>query len=480
MSMTNLSFILYFLPAMLVVYFILSFSVKAQNLWLVISSLAFYTLGNYVYVPLLVFMTGLNYFMARLTHIRRQKEVPIKAVVCLAVAANLLPLFIFRYLGPLMDSVLGLFGAEAPEMPTAPLGIAFLALQGISYVADIARGKVQWDKNPINACLYLVFFPFMQAGPLLRHHEVAAQLEHRKFHLGSALEGVCRLVVGLGKVIILGSPLLRVADIVFERSSNSGIYTAVPVSLALLGLAALTIGSYHYLSGFSDLVMGLGGILGFAYPENFNYPVLASSMILFWKRSYISMVAWFEEYVYLPLGKRRSNNDHMVLHLMIMWMLIGIWLGPGIPNIIFGFISFMVILIEHIVELPEKESKNPLRHLYVIFAVLLSLIALKSESMYQFATFIGNLFGMRNNGFPSEMAAILLHDCWSLLVVGLAACFPISPKLRQWGQAQDGIVGKVVYALYPVAMLTIVALLFIAVAGDSYLPSQLTHLYLWR
>ncbi len=475
MQMTDLSFLLYFLPAMLLGYFALSFSGKAQNLWLVLASFLFYSFGSITYGILLFVMAMINYHLGYVV----QNHVS-KRMMWFAVAVNILPLIFFRHLHPLISGIAGLFDVEIAEFAAVPLGISFIALQGISYVVDIARGKVKWNPRFTDTALYLSFFPVLQAGPVIRYHQVAHQIKERQVSFDKVTEGICRFVAGLAKVVLIAAPLLKVADIVFEQSNNSGVYTTVPILLALLGLMSFAVGIYHQLSGFSDMVTGLGGILGFVYPENFNYPIMASSMTLFWKRCYISLTEWFEEYVYQSLETDRTNNDRMVLHLLFMWVLIGLWLGPGIPNLIFGLLSFLVILIERIVELDEKESGSPLRHAYVVFIMLVSAAALKTDTIYQFTLFISNLFGMSGGGFYSELAVALWNEIWYVFVLGLICSFPITAKIRQAAGRSGSIAARAVYIFYPVVMAMAALLLLITLSNSSYDPGQLIHLQLWR
>lgn len=238
MQMTDLSFLLYFLPVMLLVYFALLFSRKAQNLWLVISSLLLYAFGNLAYLALLFIMALANYYLGYAAQKRREAKSPTKRIVVLTVALNLLPLFLLKYLHPIMEGVAGWFSLEVAAFPVVPFGISFLALQGISYVVDISRGTAEWNHRFTDAMLYLVFFPPLQAGPLIRYQDVARQIQQREIKFDRVAKGLGRFIVGLGKIVLLGNTLLKIADIVFEQSNNSGVYTTVPVSLALLGLVS--------------------------------------------------------------------------------------------------------------------------------------------------------------------------------------------------------------------------------------------------
>ena len=485
MQMTDFSFLLYFLPAMLLGYFLLSSSRKAQNLWLVFSSLLFYSFGNYIYLIFLLVLTIANYYLGYAVHKYRgekqekQEKQFAKRILQLACVLNALPLLFYVHLHPWLDSIFSLVKVSVPEFPVAPFGIAFLALQGISYVVDIYRGKVEWNPRFADTALYFTFFPPLQAGPIIRYHDVAQQIEKRKVELDKIIVGLCRFVIGLAKVVLLAQPLSVIANIAFEQSNLSGIYTTVPVSLALLGLVAYGLALFHYLSGFSDLVIGLGRVVGFVYPENFNQPVKSISLTTFWQRFYISLYAWFDEYVYKSLSKQRINNDYMVLHMLLMWLLIGLWLGPGIPKILFALWIFFFLILERIIEFDNKRNKSPLRKVYVAFVVLISLVAIKTDSIYQFTLFISNLFGMKNNGFHSELAQLLFKENWLVLLIGLVCLLPLTDELRQHVESKNSIIGNALYLFYPLVMLALVALVMIQISSISYDPGQLLNFRLW-
>lgn len=481
MEMTSFSFLLYLLPVMLVVYFALRFSVRLQNLWLVISTLFFYAWGNHYYTLLLIGLVTANYFLGYGVHYAQEKRMGLwpRRLLIATVVLNVLPLLFFNHLPVVLTMIMGLPTPESLNFPAAPLGIAFLALQGISFVVDTYRQTVPWRPDFINAALYLSFFPFLQAGPIIRYQDVADELLERKFDLDEAVNGLCRLVVGLGKIVLLATPLMSLADIIFNQSNLSALYTKAPISLAILGLVAFAVSLYHYLTGFSDLVIGLGRILGFHYPENFRYPQFSPSVGEFWERCYITLGDWFAEYVYKPLGKTRTNNDWMIVHVLLVWVLIGLWVGAGVPKIIFGAWTFVFILIEKIVEVEPDTQKSIFRNLYVIFYLIIALIALKTDSVYQFTLFIGNLFGMRGSGFQSELALFLLRENWLVLVVGFIATFPVATKLRARVEALQGPAAVIYSVAYPLALAGLLALTVITISGWDYNPYLMIQQHLW-
>ncbi|MDL2205315.1 hypothetical protein LJC33_00200 [Eubacteriales bacterium OttesenSCG-928-N13] len=482
MEMPSFAFLLYFLPVLLLGYFLLSFSAKAQNLWLIVGSLVFYALGNHAYTLILAGLVLVNFLLGRVAGrlaIGARNEKKMRKVVWVACVVNLLPLVFFSYLPVPLNALCGLLGLEPIALPAMPLGLAFLALKGISYVVDICRRRVPHRQSFMSTALYLTFFPSLPAGPIIRYHEVAAQIEKRRVSREGVANGICRFIVGLAKAVVLGGPLLAVADIVFNQSNISGIYATVPVSLAWLGVLACMMGLYHGLSGFSDMAIGLGGVFGFVLPENFRHPHLAASVESFWQRCFSTMGTWFDDYVYQPLTSKRTNNDGMVLHTLLIWLLIGLWLGPDVPNLILAVWSFAFILVERIIELDPANTRSPLRHFFVLVFIPVAVIALRTDSVYQFTLYISNMFGMRDNGFASPLALTLLRENWPVLAAGFVASFPLCTWLHRFTLRKRSFMGCVVSLAYPVAMVVLVVLVVLALSSSSYNPYLMVQQYLW-
>ena len=333
MEFTSFGFLLYFLPVMLAGYYLLSPFKKIKNIWIILCGLGFYFLNGIECVVLLAALAVLNYVMGFIiSHfmaisadlsitadkdtIRKAKKAA-RNVMKLSIAVNLAPLFIFIFIPEFLRSLTQWIDFKAQFSFIAPFGIAFLALQGISYTADILNGKVNWKPDITNALVYFTFFPAAFAGPIIKYHEMADQIESREITFDKISEGLCRLVVGLAKLCVIAEPLLAVSTIITDRSNVSGLYANVPVSLTMVGLISCIIGLYHFFSGFSDVAIGMGKMLGFSIPENFRHPHLATTVTAFWQRCYSSLTGWFEEYVYDSLSKKRSNNDQMVLHMLL-------------------------------------------------------------------------------------------------------------------------------------------------------------------
>ena len=557
MKITSFGFLLYFLPVMLAGYYLLGPIKKARNIWLILCGLGFYFLNGIEYAVLVAALAVMNHVFGYAINKFQEKAIASNTVLAakdavrkakraarnvmqISVIANLIPLLVLGSLPRIIGNFTPLFNVEQPASFMAPFGLAFFALQGISYTVDIFRGKVKWNPNIVPTLVYFTYFPTAFAGPVIKYHEVEGQLENREINFDKISEGICRLVVGLAKLCIIAEPLLAVSRLVTDRSNMSGIYSSAPISLMLAGLASCIIGMYHLFSGFSDVAIGLGKMLGFTLPENFKHPHMATTVSTYWQRCYSTLTGWFDEYVYDSLSKNRKNNDMMVLHMLIVWLLIGGWAGASLPSLIFGFWNFVFLLFEKVVEMKEKKTKTLLRHLYVMIVAVVSVIALNTSGLYQFTLYISNLTGMKNYGFYSDFAIRLLIEYWPVLLAGLIATFPIGTKFRQLAfksagsvdskssssksnalykarhshkskhpqpakekkacraarykachshkskdpqpqpvKEKSGFFGVVYTVIYPLVMVVLVALIVLRLSGVSYDPTQLFTTYLW-
>ena len=499
MEFTSFGVLLYFLPVMLVGYYLLSPLKRVRNIWLMLCGLVFYFLNGIECVVLFAAYAVLNYCMgyaidrlkakaaAVLAETEEEKREELKQngekAVCSAaifsVILNLAPLVVLVISPHLFWNLPQLFRMDLPYSPIVPFGTAYLVLQGISYTVDIFRGKVPWSANIVSTFVYFTFFPAVFAGPIIKYHEVAGQIKEREITFDKTADGLGRLVVGLAKLGLIAEPLLTIGRTVTLRSNLSGLYTGAPIALMLVGLVSCMLGMLHFFSGYSDVMLGLGKMLGFDLPENFRHPHLATTVSAFWQRCYRSLSGWFEEYVYDSLSKKRSNNDKMALHLLFMWLLLGLWTGPSLSNIIFGFWNFIFILFEKVVEMQEKKKRTLFRHIYVIIVAIVSVISINASGLYQFTLYISNLFGMKGFGLHSDFAMQLLAENWPFFAAGLVCSFPIGTKLRQLADKKNGFFRTVYTLLYPVAMAALTALIVVRLSGINYDPTQLFGSYLW-
>ena len=324
MVFSSISFLAYFLPSLLVTYYIVPARWRSlRNLVLFAFSVVFYAWGGLRYLALLSISVIINYIGGLFAGDQFSAGIRKTATVA-AVIANLALLGCFKYAGFFAQAVndLGLF-IPVPEI-VLPIGISFFTFQGLSYVLDVSRGNAKTQKNPLNVALYVILFPQLVAGPIVRYTTVADEIVSRNENLDDFTNGAVRFMLGLGKKMLLANSVAEIADAVFAYNPNQ-----LSVALAWLGAVAYTFQIYFDFSAYSDMAIGLGRMFGFHFLENFNYPYISTSVTEFWRRWHISLSSFFRDYVYIPLGGNRCSSWKHIRNLAIVWLLTGLWHGAA-------------------------------------------------------------------------------------------------------------------------------------------------------
>lgn len=465
MLFSSVVFMFVFFPAVLILYYMFFFCRALQNVILLLASLVFYAWGEPVYVLLMVASILANSILAGMISILRGVKSR-KIILFIAVGLNIAMLFVFKYLGFAMETV----GLEPVSLPL-PIGISFFTFQAMSYVIDVYRGTVKAE-NPFYVGLYISFFPQLIAGPIIQYNSIADQIRHRKSSFSMFSLGVSRFTVGLGKKILLSNCFAGIADNVFQWSMIGTERMAIPAMLAWLGSIAYSLQIYFDFSAYSDMAIGLGLCFGFKFPENFNYPYIATSISDFWRRWHISLTDWFREYVYFPLGGSRvSNQDFMVRNMLIVWLLTGIWHGANWTFIFWGLMYFVFQLAERFFEYPEKIKSPFWRHFYTLMIVNALWVVFRAEDLYQAGRFFMNMLGLNNNGFYSDMAVMLIRENLLFLILGVLFSMPIARNMNEilYKNPRLGI-SRICTVLYPVGLLGLLVICVAYLASGTYNP----------
>lgn len=465
MLFSSVVFLFYFLPAVFVLYYALSFSRMAQNILLLVASLFFYAWGEPVYVLLMLFSILFNSLAGYLVQ-KAGTQSHKKLVLWLSVVCNIGLLFVFKYLGFVLSTV-GITGFSI----ALPIGISFYTFQALSYVIDVYRGGVKAE-TPFYVGLYIAFFPQLIAGPIVQYNTIADQIRHRKNNWNMLCLGACRFVAGLGKKALLSNTFAAIADNVFNWSSIGTDRLQVPAMLAWLGSIAYTLQIYYDFSGYSDMAIGLGAMFGFRFEENFNYPYIAVSVSDFWRRWHISLTNWFRDYVYIPLGGNRlENKDYMVRNIFVVWLLTGIWHGANWTFIVWGLLHFALQLAERFLGYANSTQGSFLKHLYTLLVVNFAWVLFRADDLYQAGRFLMNMLGVNNNGFYSSYAVMFLRENWLFFLAGILFCTPIARQTNQWLFQEPRTLGsRIVSIAYPAAMLLLFAVCVSYLAGGTYNP----------
>ncbi len=389
MVFSSLTFLLMFLPVTLILYY--AVPKKIKNLVLLVMSLVFYAWGEPVYVILMLYSILLNYAAGRLMEAEPKHK---KAVLVFAVILNLLILGFFKYYGFAAGSLNKAFGLRIPVRDIAlPIGISFYTFQALSYVIDLYRGKFPAQRNFIHFACYITMFPQLIAGPIVRYEEIEKQLAERRLTLARFGKGALRFTFGLAKKVLLAN----LAGALFDE-----IHALPQLSFATSWIGALsyTFQIYFDFSGYSDMAIGLGDMLGFHFSENFNYPYAAASVTEFWRRWHISLGTWFREYVYIPLGGNKVRWARHILNVMVVWLLTGLWHGAGWTFIIWGVFYGVLLIFEKYV-LNKLKIPKAVRWVLTMLAVIVGWVIFSADDLSGAGRMLASM-----TGIPAIAAAV--------------------------------------------------------------------------
>ena len=426
MIFSSVFFIFVFLPATLLVYFLAPW--KFKNLVLLLFSLVFYAWGEPVYVFLMIFSIVFNYFSGLELEQRRQRGEKTKFKICFVttVVANLAILGFFKYYGFLVTNLNRILPFEIPYQELAlPIGISFYTFQTLSYIIDVYRGNVEVQRNIISFGTYVTMFPQLIAGPIVRYADVEQQLQRRTISLEKFGDGVLWFLRGLGKKVLLANNIGMVFDTVAAMGADER-----SVLTAWVGCLAYTMQIYYDFSGYSDMAVGLGKMLGFEFVKNFEYPYISRSVTEFWRRWHISLGTWFREYVYIPLGGNRVSVPKHVRNIMIVWILTGFWHGAAWNFVFWGLYYGVLLLMEkYLLHSVLEKAPGIVTHLYTMLLVMAGWVFFFSPSMGEAVSYLGNMVGVGGAGFVDSTGIYYLTTNLILLAV-MALC--ATPKVYEW------------------------------------------------
>ena len=425
MVLSSLTFLLFYLPAVLAVYYLAP--AKLKNLVLFVFSLLFYAWGEPIYVGLMIFSTVLDYCCGRAAEAYRGTK-KAKAALIVSVVVNLGLLCLFKYTDFLLTTINGVFGLSIPllNLPL-PIGISFYTFQTMSYTIDVYRGDTKAQKNLISFGAYVSLFPQLIAGPIVRYQTIAAQIDHRVHTADLFSSGVKRFVCGLAKKVLLANNI----GLLWNTISQTELSGLTVVS-AWLGLIAFGFQVYFDFSGYSDMAIGLGRMFGFSFCENFEYPYISASVTEFWRRWHISMGTWFRDYVYIPLGGNRRGVKIQLRNIAIVWLLTGFWHGAAWNYVLWGIFYGLLLMLEKFFLL-EKLKKFPaaVARLYTLLCVLVGWGLFAIEDFSKLGGYFGAMFGA-GAGFCDNNTLWQLSSYLPLLGICLVASTPLASKLYGW------------------------------------------------
>lgn len=445
MLFSSIVFLFSFLPAVMILYYLLP--VRFRNVILLLASLVFYAWGEPVYLFLMLLSILFNYFSGLDIARNLQDKRAAKRSLVFNLIINLAVLGFFKYEGFVLDTLNGILPVHISyhALPL-PIGISFYTFQILSYIIDVYRGNVKVQTNLPNFALYVTMFPQLIAGPIVQYADVDEQLASREISRTKFGEGSMYFIRGLAKKVLLANT----SGMIFTEVSGLA-KDNIAVMTAWLGAFAYMFQIYFDFSGYSDMAIGLGKMFGFEFNMNFNYPYVSKSITEFWRRWHISLSSWFRDYVYIPLGGNRVSKIKHIRNLLIVWFLTGLWHGAAWNFVAWGLYYGVILIIEKYLLSPVLDRlPDVVRHIYSIVLVVIGWVLFFSSSFGQAADYIRVMFGAGVHGFADRESMYLLTSnliLWLILIFGSTPLvhFRYEHMLRskKWNTT---IINSVVYA----------------------------------
>ena len=425
MVFSSLLFLFRFLPLFLALYF--AAPKRLRNTILFIGSLIFYGWGEPVYISLLLFSTLVDFIHGKLVGSFKEKGnlTAAKWVVASSAVINLSLLIVFKYTDFFIRSFNELTGSSVPLLGLAlPIGISFYTFQTMSYTIDVYRGEAPVQNNLISFGAYVSMFPQLIAGPIVRYQDIALELNCRQENLEQFVLGIRLFIIGLGKKVLLanqtGALWTEISAILPQERS---------ILMVWIGILAFSFQIYFDFSGYSDMAVGMGHMLGFRFPDNFRYPYISKSITEFWRRWHISLGTWFKEYVYIPLGGNRNGRLLQVRNILIVWLLTGIWHGANLNFLLWGLYFGILLLLEKFV---FKNWLNRLpswiQHIYACLLVIFGWVLFAFEDMNAGFAYLLQMVGGAGLPFCNERTLFLLCGNLILLLISAVGSTPLPAK----------------------------------------------------
>ncbi len=418
MVFSSITFMYYFLPIVLLIYFVSPNKIK--NLILLISSMLFYFYGEPTYIWVLILSCLVNYLSALLISKYRKQS---KLILIIAVIIDLGLLMYFKYTNFFIDNINTLFNTNINTIKVImPIGISFFTFQTLSYVIDVYTKKVEANKNFITFASYVSLFPQLIAGPIVRYSDVEKELKDRTYSYDLFAHGVRRFTIGLGKKVLIANVMGEMVN-VLGNMNNASVLGYILIAIGF------TLQIYFDFSGYSDMAIGLGKMLGFNFLENFNYPFIANSITDFWRRWHISLSSFLKDYVYIPLGGNRVGALKQIRNIFVVWFLTGFWHGAAWNFIIWGLYFGIILVIEKKFLLEFLKKHKVISHIYTMFLVIISFVIFNANSFTEVTLFMKNMFGFNNLPFMNQETIYYLKSYLTMIILAGIASTPLCKNI---------------------------------------------------
>lgn len=420
MVFSSVIFIYYFLPILIVLYFLVAS--KFKNFILFLFSLIFYFLGEPKYIIILISSCIINYYLSKLLVKNKHR----KLILVIGISYNVIQLLIFKYIDFFIINFNSAFNLNFPLTKIImPIGISFFTFQNLGYIVDVYLKKHEPSKHLLDYMTYVCLFPQLIAGPIVRYMDIQNELTNRKSSFENISKGIKRFIIGLSKKVLIANVLGEFAKLIITQTVLASWIKPISFTLQI----------YFDFSGYSDMAIGLGLIFGFNFKENFNYPLIAKSITDFWRRWHISLSSWFRDYVYIPLGGSRVNKIKWVRNLFVVWFLTGFWHGANWNFILWGLYFFVILIIEKIFLKKYLDKTKVIKYIYTIFIVIISFLIFSTDSISNILLELKNMFFINKIPFTDEVIIYYLRSYMVIFVISIICATPlikiISNKLKE-------------------------------------------------
>ena len=461
MLFSSVSFLYYFLPITLILYFVSKD--KYKNIILLLASLFFYFYGEPKYTVLMLISAFSAYIHGILIEKFREKGYS-KLFLVSGLVVSLGILIVFKYMDFIIKNINYISNSNIKLLRLVlPIGISFYTFQGLSYIVDVYKKDAKVCRSFVDFATYVCLFPQLIAGPIVRYTTIEDELKNRTHSFDKFAYGVNRFVVGLAKKVILANNLGMIVDIMTKSNEKSVLsYWMVAIFFSLQ--------IYYDFSGYSDIAIGLGRMFGFDFLENFNYPFISKSIKEFWRRWHISLSSFFRDYVYIPLGGNRVSRGRWIFNLLIVWSLTGLWHGDSWNFILWGLYFALLLIIENLF-LQNILSKLPalIQHIYAKFFIIISFVIFNNENIKDLWSSLYNMFNFRGLDLYNDFSTYYLKSYTVLLIVSVIGATPILKNIIQ--KVNKNVTGqKVVSTINPILNIVLLVVVTAYLIDGSFNP----------
>lgn len=426
MLFSSMTFLFVFMPLVMAVYFLSKKEIR--NYVLLIASIIFYAWGEPRYLAIMIITILVNYAGAILLdkHYSSRQRL---WIVSLTIVLDLSFLFYFKYFNFVVDNINGVLATDFQLLDVImPIGISFYTFQAMSYLIDVYRREVPAQKDVYKLALYIVLFPQLVAGPIVKYHDVCEQIDNRTIEFKNVIIGFKRFITGLAKKVLIANTLAEVVDKIFAQAPEN-----LTTGVSWLGAVAYCLQLYYDFSGYSDMAIGLGLMFGFRFLENFNYPYISKSITEFWRRWHISLATWFKLYLYIPLGGNRKGAVRTYWNLFAVFLVTGIWHGAAWSYVAWGIWNGIFIVFERFFGLGKDKNDrwyvSAAKHVYAFFAIVWGMIIFRAESLSYAYEYICRMLHIDVTKHLPDYDYGVNNKFAIMLIVGLICAMPVCRNL---------------------------------------------------